>query len=952
MLNHASPPQGNPANARRSPPHVLFIVDTAALHRATNYPTQTPTASPTPLATALVDTVSRVLLHLHAQVDDRLTWATRWVDLTTGQGIRTNSRYEFQPLTAASIAEFEQYCRQGYRSPETVDTGSASGPGGSSLRHLRNLLTHVETDYAWSSLTFSVFSPTKFNSAPASDAQPDIPIPVKNYIYIISEAPRSLADLRWWVNGTHGAGQPSSDNPDSKYYAAFRNNLMGCGIWQNYLKKRIAVGWLDTRPTPSMGSLPVQRFFEQIWECFSGQVVGVPQFQLLANVNPCEGWLQPWIPNFIYRRVGANFLTQPLPVPPDSPHDQSAASSPVQFRLDQQCIPQPGKSGTLKTAQAFPSDSPLDSLYGWLTPLADQISSDHPPITSSPSDWRVHNLNVFYYADPRKGMAQHLFLKLQTCFSISGPVATTTPSGYNCSPLLAWWFHQLHADKSFALVSMPPPSTDSPSEADPADTSPAPPEPRTAILLPIAPEVLALCLFDPDVRPHRLHQWISATYAPPVSPTNLIFKGPEPCPSRPTNFSWNLLNQNQLAHPVLVRPFSSPELPSEAGPTPRLDVDLNPSWCHLIYGIIPSFRSKCSDSTEVSTSHYLDSVFSRDTSPTDPALLSPFEADTPNTVAESNDAGIVPAVESCSPPTISPTDPTESATLIRKQYWQSLFDFGTPLSGLIDMFSAFFAIPNAERPLAVHRVALDELLILSRTLNQLESKYQQVSQVLANHRHPTQRVDSEQVSVRLSASDLIDGTELAKWIELSQTHTTSLADNRPSLVNPGPGLTTDDQSGAPQIGSGPVLEDTQFVNADPTPTHHTTSFDKLLERFKLRECQIQAVIHLLYLRIYRCRPRPPSESPALTTVEAPLSPRGPHSGTPEDCTAIRELPALTRPPSDPATPSADREQARILSQQLTTYVDKLCIWSMVGHHSDLLMYPSGTPGERWREMVH
>ncbi|KAJ1927090.1 hypothetical protein IWQ60_003243 [Tieghemiomyces parasiticus] len=251
---------------------------------------------------------------------------------------------------------------------------------------------------------------------------------------------------------------------------------------------------------------------------------------------------------------------------------------------------------------------------------------------------------------------------------------------------------------------------------------------------------------------------------------------------------------------------------------------------------------------------------------------------------------------------------------LRALYQHALFDLTIPPRALVDAFKILYQTEDGPERAAMRLTALAAVLALAVPMGTLEDKYRTgVSQLLA----ACQTELAATLAVQPDDRNHHEQAEEGRWRLLFRQ---ALTGDREA--------DSDGLSAASSAHGG--LSPSGAANGWATCC---------LERHKLREFQLQVFVHLLYMRIYRCKPRRTSLAAGachLTPVPSLDKLTQAQPTPPVAASSLGTCLVLT-------DPEVARQHAKTLSNQLETYVDKLCIWSMVGYHTDLFLDPTGPP---------
>ncbi|KAJ1969149.1 hypothetical protein IWQ62_000809 [Dispira parvispora] len=951
-MSHSSPcaSSGGPLQRplRRSPPHLLFVIDEHWLSAAADLTNTYPSVEPSPTYAWVATTICRILYYFHAQVDGRLSWACRWVDLETGQGIYAgDERCTFELVNPSTIDAFLTSCQT--RERQTRESTSLATRRGvtaglqarSPLDSLRNLLTHIEGDYPWYSLTFSGFSPTRTGYSAANEARVDLPIPIKNYIYFIGGLPRSAAELVEWAEGVCSptrmaecwveaetspvagtkfteplVATPGGDALIQKVH----QSLLGRGLWQNYLKKRIAINWINTANSiatfPGPQGLPVSPIyhtpldrihaeFTTLWEAFGGALVHWNQWSQLhtATTPTSKPWLAPLQRSFIYPKHGQN-IAQGKSNNSQTPPGYRSPVIPVEVVYHH-------AAGTcLNKVDATPT---IDTWSLGMTALESQswAFTDNKALNAalqhfSQSSCHGCRMEVLYESPP-KAQGAIRWAQLFSTLDVTRPYFALGFPGYTVariSPRFFHWASRFVNSKIFAIVHIFPTAQDAPQQLLPCLVGPC-----LGLLYGHESGQLLLRFFLTDITlPAAIASLHQIDHPEPLTPeTNREISFNQPYHMPP--FSWDMVTDHSEPFDDDAATFPLDQCVSHGINTENIaHLQLPETWSRFL-------ATRCGDQgigkqvSDDSSTHVDQSSIPDAPGPMDGGSVltdkeKPMSQDTPQEPSESQ---VV----------LSPMNQNEFPRALQAEYEYILYYFQQPFDRILKSFSHLFEERNVNQLVELRKTAMCSVEAMLLSAEDVERKYRVELQGFTDAllegltRDPTVETPNPLVSGIQSLTSK-DSPRAGHWTQILLHSAFSDSVPLPDV-----------------FGQNSPTEWNDILSLLPLGPDELTrlrqTFTTTLERYKLREFQFQMVFHLLYLRLYRVKAR-------ITKLQrASLPPN-----TSLDSDAIVALVGL-----DSEQTSADRKKAKQVSKRLALYVDKLCIWSMVGFHKDLFLNPTG-----------
>ncbi|KAJ1657696.1 hypothetical protein IWQ61_002952 [Dispira simplex] len=952
-MSHSSPctSSGGPLQQplRRSPPHLLFVIDEHWLSAAADLHNTCPSVEPNPTYTWVATIICRILYYFHAHVDSRLSWACRWVNLETGHGICTgDDRCTFELVNRSTVDAFVTSCHtreRQFRESPALATRCAVTAGlqaKSLLESLRNLLTHIEGDYPWYSLTFSGFSPTRTGYSAANETRMDLPVPIKNYIYFIGGLPRSAAELVEWVEGTCSPARlaecwvEAEANPvtgsnfteplmatpaGDALFQTVHQSLLGRGLWQNYLKKRIAINWINT--TGSTANFPgpqnllvnpiyhtpldrIRTEFTDLWEAFGGALVHWNQWsQLNTTTTPTsKPWLAPLQRSFIYPKHGQK-LAQRLS---NNSHVPPVCHSPV---VPVEVVYRHATSTSLNTADATPT---IDTWSLGMTALEPQTwtLTDNKALNAvlqyfTQSSHRGCRTEILYECPP--GVQGHVrWARIFSTLAVSRPYFALGFPSYmvaRVSSKFHQWASRFINTGIFAIVHVYPTVQDTSHPTLPYSVGPC-----LGLLYGHESGQLLLRFFLSDISLPIVVASLQQMDHPKslIPETSRVTSDDQPPPI--LRFSWDMVtcpseSFDNEAVPLPVAQCLNHAISAET----IAHLQLPETWSRFL-------ATQCSDQERVNLATG-DSSIDVDQPSTITGVPGPMNEG--SILTDKEKPTLKDTLQESSEPQVIllPTNQFEFPDALQAEYAHTLYYFKQPLDRILKMFSHLFAECNASRLVELRKTAMHSMATIILSAEDVERKYRVELQGITDallkwltHDPTVETPDSLIPGIQSLISK--DSPRSGHWVQVLLHSAFSDSVPLPDVFGPKSPVEWDK-----------VLSQLSLTSDELTRVRQT--FTKTLERYKLREFQFQVVLHLLFLRLYRVKAR-------ITKLQRASLP----SNASLDSDAIVALAGL-----DSEQTLADRKKAKQVSQRLTLYVDKLCIWSMVGFHKDLFLNPSG-----------
>lgn len=257
--------------SNKRPPHIVFLVDTL--------PFLPPNTLDESSVSNLQAMIVRILLYYVDMVDDRITWGFRFFNTNSASITMSNRR--FLPVSSSSIDDFvkelhakvdlernklatttpsslmDQQQQQRSIHKKTIHHNKASTD--SCFSNLKQTLMQTLAEFQWKDIDLLGASPRSQrirNSAKSGPHhQHDQPLPVHNYMYVISHRPHTVADLQYYMDRRHDRNSVQTrltlelDKVDALACIQKMADELKRWLWDDYANHQISINWIDRENT-------------------------------------------------------------------------------------------------------------------------------------------------------------------------------------------------------------------------------------------------------------------------------------------------------------------------------------------------------------------------------------------------------------------------------------------------------------------------------------------------------------------------------------------------------------------------------------------------------------------------------------------------------------------------------------------------------------------------------
>ncbi|KAI8584515.1 hypothetical protein K450DRAFT_216718 [Umbelopsis ramanniana AG] len=237
----------SPISRRRSPPHVVFLVDTQLTENSNlSYEQQ---------AIDIRFGILRVLLYFYTCIDRRMTWGYQFFD-SENSSSTLRLQNHFQELSISALdAFFNAFTSELEISVSKQRDKLSSTPDDESpFARLKQALAQALSDFQWKDIDIAYLaSPGRLRRTPRSMRQMrNGPLETRNHIYVISSIPQTYSDLMWYFHGrseTAVQTHLTREGDKMKIVKLMDNAAMEMRktLWDGFIDHRIALNWMDLR---------------------------------------------------------------------------------------------------------------------------------------------------------------------------------------------------------------------------------------------------------------------------------------------------------------------------------------------------------------------------------------------------------------------------------------------------------------------------------------------------------------------------------------------------------------------------------------------------------------------------------------------------------------------------------------------------------------------------------
>ncbi|KAK9768818.1 hypothetical protein K7432_000250 [Basidiobolus ranarum] len=322
---------GSPSAKLRIPPHVVFLIDLSFLKHPFHNP-----STPEVAFNRLVIILEKVLVYFHQYVDSRFRWGVQCFDALDSPDISVISRGRFHELNGLNFKSVLEQLQVEFNKIVNAKELKRSKP---ILENISVRLAQVLSDFAWHE------NPLLNVPRLEPERRENEPIPVKNYLYVLSLLPQDYLEMLCWLDGK----MFDTWNDQIRYYITGRkpdfdtlsnriqSHLITRGLCEGYSKSGISLNWINIRNLVSsdteldvFGDL-VKTYLGNALEAFGGAIIPLEPFLTTSTHVPFSALFKHYRKKFIDPAIGPRLLESNCLVAKlrhiDSSHSITLASS-------------------------------------------------------------------------------------------------------------------------------------------------------------------------------------------------------------------------------------------------------------------------------------------------------------------------------------------------------------------------------------------------------------------------------------------------------------------------------------------------------------------------------------------------------------------------------------------------------------------------------------------------
>lgn len=235
----------SPVSRRKSPPHVVFMVDT--------HMTSSADLPHHDQAVRIRFGILRILLYFYTCVDRRMTWGYQFFD-SENSSSTLRMQNHFQELSTSSLDAFlnaligEIEISSQRQMDKTLNMNDNETP----FTRLKQALVQAQSDFQWTEIDFAYLaSPGRLRRTPRSmRTMKNGPVEIRNHIYIISSIPQTYNDIMWYYQSRSESAVQThlTREGDKMTIVKLMDNVameLKKTLWEGFVDHRISMNWVD-----------------------------------------------------------------------------------------------------------------------------------------------------------------------------------------------------------------------------------------------------------------------------------------------------------------------------------------------------------------------------------------------------------------------------------------------------------------------------------------------------------------------------------------------------------------------------------------------------------------------------------------------------------------------------------------------------------------------------------
>ncbi|KAG2172397.1 hypothetical protein INT43_004939 [Umbelopsis isabellina] len=266
----------SPSSRRKSPPHVVFMVDT--------HMTSSADLPHRDQAARIRFGILRILLYFHTCVDRRMTWGYQFFD-SENSSSTLRMQNHFQELSTSSLDAFLKALNGeiDISSQRQLDKAMNTNDNETPFTRLKQALVQAQSDFQWTEIDFAYLaSPGRLRRTPRSMRQmKNGPVEIRNHIYIVSSIPQTYNDIMWYFQSRSESAVQThlTREGDKMTIVKLMDNVameLKKTLWEGFVDHRISLNWVDIGDLKLDESLPedkVNKLFGVLFVCIDDVLI-------------------------------------------------------------------------------------------------------------------------------------------------------------------------------------------------------------------------------------------------------------------------------------------------------------------------------------------------------------------------------------------------------------------------------------------------------------------------------------------------------------------------------------------------------------------------------------------------------------------------------------------------------------------------------------------------------
>ncbi|TPX30664.1 hypothetical protein SmJEL517_g05806 [Synchytrium microbalum] len=310
------PAFGSPSATARGAPNLIFLIDSKQCESEES-------------ARTLRFVILKTLLFFYLRVDSRISWGFQIFDQQEGASFapaKKSDSKRSRDLRPSALAMLDNAIQVAMN--RAADTAKDDLPPAllvaPPVENMNMVLRKALVDFGWSFTPQSGFFQSPARPAGRRATSLNAPVRIRNYLFLVSAAPKSVAELRQFVEGdsfiepqvgatTSFVNVLETSEAAEPYLDTIQTAFLGNGLLDGYLDKRTAINWIDPQflDTTSLNETVVPYIRHSlcaILRAYGGSLISANHFLNDATLAPFSVAFASYRPKTAHPSIGRTLL--------------------------------------------------------------------------------------------------------------------------------------------------------------------------------------------------------------------------------------------------------------------------------------------------------------------------------------------------------------------------------------------------------------------------------------------------------------------------------------------------------------------------------------------------------------------------------------------------------------------------------------------------------------------